>query len=43
MNREIERNDLIDLGIASIDTRGGPIGFEDEEDTLQVKLGLADD
>jgi len=27
--------ELLELGIASTDTRGGPMGFEDEEGTWQ--------
>lgn len=43
MNREYLQDDLIDLGAATVETRGGPIGFEDEEGTLKVALGLTDD
>jgi hypothetical protein len=34
---------LIELGAVTAETRGGPIGFEDSERTLQVAVGLIDD
>lgn len=33
MNREY-RDDIIDLGAASTETKGGPMGYEDQERTL---------
>jgi hypothetical protein len=44
MNREDLENDLVELGVASSDTKGGPMGFEDAERTLWLhSLGLFDD
>lgn len=43
MNHESNQDERIDLGVASIETRGGQIGFEDTEDTLKVSAGLTDD
>jgi len=43
MNRDHLQDDLIDLGAASVETKGGPIGFEDQERTLQPGAGLTDD
>jgi hypothetical protein len=43
MNGEHLQDELIELGVASIETKGGPIGFEDSEATLRVKTGLTDD
>lgn len=45
MNRENRHDDeLIDLGVATIETRGGPMGFEDSERTLWYhSLSLCDD
>lgn len=34
MNREYHEDELIDLGIATSETKGGPMGFEDQERTL---------
>ncbi len=34
MNREYRDDELIDLGTASVETRGGPMGYEDLERTL---------
>lgn len=34
MNCEQNEDDLIDLGIASVETKGGPMGYEDSERTL---------
>ena len=42
MNRD-HQDELIDLGAATIETRGGPIGLEDSERTFKVALGLTDD
>lgn len=38
MNRE-EHDELIELGVASRATRGGPMGFEDEEATWRYPDG----
>lgn len=38
-----EQQDLIDLGAASVETKGGVAGFPDQERTLQPVSGLADD
>ena len=43
MNREQPHDDLIELGVASVETKGGPFGIEDQDFTLRVKTGLTDD
>jgi predicted alpha/beta-fold hydrolase len=43
MNREHLNDDLIDLGVASVETKGGHVGFLDSDTTLQPSLGLMDD
>lgn len=44
MNREHVDDELLDLGSASVETRGGPMGYEDQERTLWFHaLGLSDD
>jgi hypothetical protein len=43
MNSEHRHDDLIELGAATIETKGGPIGFVDQERTLQPAAGLSDD
>jgi hypothetical protein len=43
MNREHSENEFIELGAATKETRGGPIGFVDAERTLQPYPGLSDD
>ena len=44
MNADNGHDDLIDLGAASVETRGGPMGYEDSERTLWVhSLGLTED
>jgi hypothetical protein len=44
MNREYYEDDLIDLGTASVETKGGPMGYEDSERTLWLhSLSLTDD
>ena len=44
MNREHLQDDIIDLGIASVETKGGPMGFEDSEGTKWYHNScLADD
>jgi hypothetical protein len=43
MNREHE-DDLIELGTATTETKGGPMGIEDQERTRWFPgLGLSDD
>jgi hypothetical protein len=41
MNRE--REDTIELGVVSADTKGSTLGFADVEIGLQPKVGLSDD
>ena len=44
MNREYDHDDVIDLGVASDETKGGPYGSEDFWGTLMTKdLGLTQD
>lgn len=43
MNRELQQDELIDLGAASVETRGGPVGIEDSERTFKLALGLTAD
>ncbi len=43
MNSEEHEDDLVELGTASGETRGGAIGFVDSERTLQPHLGLSAD
>lgn len=43
MNREDAREDLIDLGVVSTDTKGAHVGINDFENGLQLQAGLADD
>ena len=44
MNRKHLSDDLIDLGRASAETRGGPMGYEDQERTFWLHgTGLSDD
>jgi hypothetical protein len=43
MNREEHDDDLVELGRATRQTRGGAIGFVDSERTLQPHLGLSAD
>jgi hypothetical protein len=43
MNREDHEDDLIELGRATGETRGGAIGFVDSERTLQPHPGLSAD
>jgi hypothetical protein len=43
MNREDPNASLIELGVASRETRGGAIGFVDSDRTLQPHPGLTDD
>jgi hypothetical protein len=34
---------LIELGAVSAETKGGPVGYEDQERTFILKLGLTND
>ena len=44
MNREQHQDDLIELGVATTETKGGPMGYEDSERTLWFHgAGLSDD
>jgi len=44
MDRDYRNDDFIDLGAASAETKGGAMGFEDQERTKWLNgLGLADD
>lgn len=43
MKHELNQDALIDLGAATVETRGGPIGLEDSERTFKVALGLVAD
>lgn len=44
MNQEQLDDELLDLGRASAETKGGPMGYEDQERTLWVHgLGFSDD
>ena len=39
MNLELEHDDLIDLGTASVETRGGPVGMDDAQGGLEPVPG----
>lgn len=43
MDRNHRDEDLVDLGAASLETRGGPVGKEDQERTFILALALSDD
>lgn len=43
MDREQLRDELIELGIASVDTKGSLMGMDDEEGGWKPHLGLSDD
>ncbi|MBB5986628.1 benenodin family lasso peptide [Sphingobium lignivorans] len=43
MNYERETDDLIELGTASTDTKGGAFIVEDNEGSLSLQTGLTDD
>jgi hypothetical protein len=43
MNREHEHDDLIDLGAASVETRGTPFGSDDHKAGLIPVAGLSDE
>lgn len=40
MNREHEREILIDLGAVSAETRGTPVGKDDNQGSLIPRMGL---
>ena len=42
MQRE-QHDDLIELGAVTEETRGGPVGKEDQERTFILALGLTND
>jgi len=43
MNKEIETNDLVDLGSVSADTKGGAFTVLDLEGGKSIQAGLTDD
>lgn len=44
MKRECHEDELIDLGAATGETKGGPMGYEDSERTLWLHgVGLTQD
>ena len=43
MNRELHEDDLVELGAVTVETRGGPVGTEDQERTSILALGWTDD
>jgi hypothetical protein len=44
MNRDHDRQDLIELGTASADTKGGPWGIDDHRQSLMLaEAGLTQD
>jgi hypothetical protein len=44
MNDEHHQDELINLGAASAETKGGPMGYEDSERTLWLHgAGLSED
>ena len=43
MNPQIRDEEVVDLGAASIATKGGAMGYEDHEGTLWLRGGLTDD
>jgi hypothetical protein len=43
MNKEIETNDVLDLGRVSVDTEGNALPNEDQESGQSIKVGLSDD
>jgi hypothetical protein len=42
MQRE-QHDDLIELGAVTEETKGGPVGKEDQERTFIIALGLTND
>ena len=43
MNREREQEELIDLGAASVETKGTPVGRDDFHGGLIQREGLSDE
>jgi hypothetical protein len=43
MNRQAEQDDLIELGAASVETRGTPVGMDDSQAGRVPWPGLSDD
>jgi hypothetical protein len=43
MNREHENDELIELGAASVETKGGPFGRDDHRGGLIQVEGLSDE
>ena len=43
MNREHQHDDLIDLGAATVETRGTPYGSDDHKASLIPVTGLSDE
>ena len=43
MNRKDRKDDLVELGAATKQTKGGAIGFVDSDRTLQPHPGLSND
>ena len=43
VNREFEHDDLIDLGAASIETKGPSVGRDDHQNGLILAEGLSDE
>ena len=43
MNSEHRHDDLVELGLVTVETQGGPIGVLDAERTRQPFAGLSDD
>lgn len=43
MNRDYEREDLIDLGAVSVETKGGAVGSLDTDNTFYPGAGLTDE
>jgi hypothetical protein len=43
MNRKFEHDDLIELGAASVATKGTPVGMDDSQGGLNPWAGLSDE
>ena len=43
MNKQIETTDIVELGSVSAATKGGVFTVHDQEGSLSIKAGLADD
>ena len=43
MNRQDEQDDLIELGIASVETKGGDVGMDDSQAGRYPWPGLSDE